>query len=326
MSQHVVYKLFFGEEPHVCYIGYSSRIKGRIAEHPRLSQLKTPNLKNNWIKSRLNRGWELQHTILETYPTAELALNREVALIAEYHKTLGITLKNMNDGGSGNHNHCWTEEMRQAQSARMMGKGKGRKFTEDHRRKIGLAHKGKTITPEHREAVSRHRLGKPTTLGRKHTVETRALLAERARMRPPVSDEARRKMSLAGQSRKPSPESVKKGADKRRGQKMPESAKATLSAQARRRYADAHCRNRRAKIYDVLTPHDGRITVLNLSSFCVTHGLDPGGMVKTLRKNCWHKGYQVVARRDQNAGSVSSPPVHLAALALSKVQGVIQYG
>ena len=69
-------------------------------------------------------------------------------------------------------------------------------FSDEHKRKIGLALKGKPKSDEHRERIKLARAKQESdSLSHPHTEECKAGLSKLAKLRPPCSDEHRRNLS-----------------------------------------------------------------------------------------------------------------------------------
>lgn len=68
---------------------------------------------------------------------------------------------------------------------------KGKTFSEEHRKKLSEAKKGRVMTEEHKKIIS------ATHKGKKVSIETRKKMSDSAKNKPPVTDEARKKMSEA---------------------------------------------------------------------------------------------------------------------------------
>jgi signal recognition particle GTPase len=107
--------------------------------------------------------------------TEEEAFKHEIYMIAVLgRKDLGEgILHNRTDGGDGNSNP--SEEMRKKMSQIRKGKiswNKGKKLTEEHKKKLSESHFGKKMSEEHRKKISNSNLGK------KHTEDTKNKLRE----------------------------------------------------------------------------------------------------------------------------------------------------
>ena len=68
---------------------------------------------------------------------------------------------------------------------------KGKTLSEEHRKKLLEANKGRVMTEEHKKIIS------ATHKGKKVSIETRKKMSDSAKNKPPVTDEAREKMSEA---------------------------------------------------------------------------------------------------------------------------------
>lgn len=101
------------------------------------------------------------HKILHDNLTEEQAFEIERAEIAKHGriKTGTGTLINLSDGGEGSSGHRWTEEQREAQSKRQIGRP-GPVHTEETRRILSEKKKGHSHSSESRVKMSESRKGK----------------------------------------------------------------------------------------------------------------------------------------------------------------------
>ena len=164
VPRRCIYGLVDPETEEIHYIGKTVRGMERISAHWSPSILKKDKTdKGKWLRSLIRRGLSAQVVVLEVSKTKEMyALERKwIALGGES----GWPLTNMTAGGVGLYRH---------------------KFTEEHKAKIGRAHKGKKLTEEHKKKISEvqkgrkmhlaamNRASRKSNLGAKRSAETRA--------------------------------------------------------------------------------------------------------------------------------------------------------
>ncbi|KRQ11648.1 hypothetical protein AOQ73_06120 [Bradyrhizobium pachyrhizi] len=87
---------------------------------------------------------------------------------------------NISDGGEGTPGVVHSQEAR----AKMSAAGKGRKFTPEHRARIGDANRRRMVSDETRAKMSIARMGRPTTTGRKHSAITLAKMSAAKKGKP----------------------------------------------------------------------------------------------------------------------------------------------
>jgi hypothetical protein len=192
-----IYALSHPETGEIRYIGQAVNPRKRFNLHMFGAQHGKTFPVYDWIRSLLDKDLEptfeiLEETSLEEMDAAEISW---IALCRNH----GCNLLNVTDGGS--------VPMR------------GRKFTEEHRRKISEAHKGRKWTDEQRQRASER------LKGRKLSPETCAKLSEirkgkkRGPLGPygPMGEETKRKLSEAMTGRKLSPEHCKLMSEQRVG-------------------------------------------------------------------------------------------------------------
>ncbi len=97
-SKFFVYKLYSPIDRVVKYIGITNDLKSRYRKH--ITQISKPTLKNNWIKSLINKGTYPVMMAIEGVDTRDKANELEKYWITK-HKDWGFVLKNMTDGGDG---------------------------------------------------------------------------------------------------------------------------------------------------------------------------------------------------------------------------------
>lgn len=120
-SNFFVYTLACPKTDKVKYVGITNNPKQRLRKH--LTSIKKPTLKNNWIKSLLNKGLEPVMTLTDSSDLRTEINNKEKYWIIKYREW-GCDLKNITTGGDG--------------GSTMLG----RKLTKEQSLKISLSKKG----------------------------------------------------------------------------------------------------------------------------------------------------------------------------------------
>lgn len=121
-------------------------------------------------------------------------------------KNMGARLANLTDGGEGNSGWNPSPESRRRMSEsnvfrrpefieKMKKDRTGKKLSEEHKRKIGLAGIGR-IRLESSNEKARQKM-----LGRKMTEEQRKKMSESQKRRPPITEQTRLNMSKAGKGK-----------------------------------------------------------------------------------------------------------------------------
>jgi group I intron endonuclease len=167
------------------YIGYTEDTYNRWIRGHR------NNLGNKkHINRHLQAAWTLYGeenfefiVLSETYKTKQEAIDEEIRLIAIY-KEKGIAY-NITDGGEGASGYTRSEETRQRSRLANLG----RKQTPEHIENARITRIGKKKTPEQRLNMSK------SHIGNHHTEETKKLLSEIVKARPPDSIETRKRKS-----------------------------------------------------------------------------------------------------------------------------------
>jgi hypothetical protein len=103
-----------------------------------------------------------------------------------------------------------------------IGALRGKKFSEEHKQKIGLKHKGKVVSEKTRQKLKELNKGKKLS---KETIEKLRQKSIGLNVGRKHSDEARKKHSENAKNRIFTEETRKKMSEKRKGKKLPESAK-----------------------------------------------------------------------------------------------------
>lgn len=184
---------------HKRYIGQSRNINARIAGHKNLLK------KNKHDNLHLQRSWKeygeqnFLFYILELCTIDELN-EREKYYIKQY-KTDDINYGfNMTSGGD--YDYCLNEEIKKKISQKMLGKmsgdknpNYGRRLTDEEKKKISI--RNSNPSKEIREKLRAARLGK------KHSPETieKLKIKRKQQKRGPVSEETKRKISIATKER-----------------------------------------------------------------------------------------------------------------------------
>lgn len=129
-----------------------------------------------WLKSLKSLGMKPTVELIEQNLTEEQSFSLEKLWIAAY-RHLGFPITNLTDGGEGASGQKWTQERRNKQSLYSgekhhsfgkPGPNKGKKFTEEHLKRLSESHKGKTSAMKGKnfpsdfgKKVSESKKGKP---------------------------------------------------------------------------------------------------------------------------------------------------------------------
>jgi len=173
----------------VFYVGIGTN-KGRA--------FKISNRTEFWKKTAVKHGYVIE--IVHNNITMEEAIEYEIQYIKQFgRKDKGLgNLVNMTDGGEGTLGKVVNEKGRE--HAKMLGlSNKGRKHSEDSKRRMSESQKGKIVKEETKRKLSEGRLRE-----KHHLYGTRASL------------ETRKKMSESQKGRIIKPESIKKLVETRR--------------------------------------------------------------------------------------------------------------
>lgn len=115
------------------YVGKTvKRISKRLSDHVQSAQRGSKTHRDRWIRGILNDGLAPSLFVIETIPAGDNWEDAEKHFIS-YFRSIGCRLTNLTSGGEGMAGHT---------------------FTEDHRAKIGLAHRGKIVSVETRAKQS----------------------------------------------------------------------------------------------------------------------------------------------------------------------------
>lgn len=130
MSTRWIYELIDPRNNEVRYVGYTANLKARYTNH---INDKAVNHKRNWIFGLRQIGLKPIMNIIEECDSSIVG-ERERFWISEY-KAKGVNLVNATDGGEG-------------------GSARGRKLSDETRRKMSASKKGIPFTPEHKLNLS----------------------------------------------------------------------------------------------------------------------------------------------------------------------------
>ena len=168
-NNNVIYCLCDPLSNKVRYVGKTINLYDRIKKHYKNSELKNKTHKNVWILSLIKKGQRAKILIVEECESSEQLNEMEIKWI-KYFRDNGYDLTNGTDGGTGG---LLSPESIQKMSNSKRGKkhteehkkrisdgNKGRIVTEETRKKIGLAHKGKIISEETKKKFSISHKGK----------------------------------------------------------------------------------------------------------------------------------------------------------------------
>lgn len=182
-----------------CYVGQSTDIEGRWNQH--LNQYSKCTLLLEDMRIFCVENFEL--SILETLPSDKEQLQEREKYWIKKLNSKYPNGYNVSDGGNGMFG-SHSEISKQKISISNIGKvapNKGIPHSEETRRKISDGHIGKSKSLQTREKMSAAQIGNKKGIGNKNrlgklcTDETKKLMRESAKTRPPISEETRLKMS-----------------------------------------------------------------------------------------------------------------------------------
>jgi len=159
----VVYGLFSSENGEIRYIGQTKlSLRRRLETHKSNAKRGGKRRSAFWIRSVLNRGFELHIVVLHDYAEWNVT---EKAMIKQWREN-GARLVNMTDGGEGI--YIPSDETRQKRAASVKASWEKRSRTQP------------VWTPERRE---RHKIackirGSKHWIGKKHSEETKRKISE----------------------------------------------------------------------------------------------------------------------------------------------------
>jgi len=130
--------------------------------------------RNNYWKKIVAKYGTPEVQILANWNTEEEAFSHEALLISCF-RDMGFELANLTDGGDGTSGYKHTEEHRKKNSLARIGKSglwnKGRKHSEETKRKCGAKNVGKKLTEEHKKKISKHLTGNTYAVGNTNRLE-----------------------------------------------------------------------------------------------------------------------------------------------------------
>lgn len=159
---HKVYSLNDPITNEIRYIGYtSSSLKERLRCHIKDMNFKNVNChKNKWIrKLKLNNLLPIINLIYDNL-NREDAIKKEIELIS-YYKSINYRLTNSTNGGEGGAGYRFSDKQKKEQSNRQIGK-KLPPCSEERKRKISEANKGRKMTKEQVEKMKGRKVSEET--------------------------------------------------------------------------------------------------------------------------------------------------------------------
>lgn len=135
-----IYTIKDPRDYQIKYVGKTVNINRRFKEHISPYYLKTNTAKNNWIKKLLSENLQPIFEVLETCENINWC-DREKHWI-NYYRELGFDIKNMCDGGEGNHGLKMSNDFKLNLSKKRKGKNNpyyGKKHSSDILDKIKIA-------------------------------------------------------------------------------------------------------------------------------------------------------------------------------------------
>lgn len=266
-----IYVLYFREDITTCYIGQTNNPDARLQQHLSRSSLKAVNLKNAWIKSRLQADTQLLMEIIEVCPTREEANDREIFWIKSF-KASGLNLKNSTRGGEGII---------------------GLEFSFDHRARLGMRMRALRMfrpelwnTPKKRGPRSHRQKAQWAEVlrgskGKKKTQQTKRRMSEAQKKRwkeAPLDKKAANAERLAGY---------------REGTHPALGAKHSPEAIERRRKS-------LAKAYHLISPEGISTRIVNMAEFARENGLDKRNLQALVTgRQKTHRGWSLDTERPQ---------------------------
>lgn len=177
------------------YIGKTNDLEKRWYNHVYCALV---NKENTYFYNAIRKHGALNFSIkqIEECDTEELALEQEIFWINELNaRERGIGY-NMTNGGDGVSGLVHSEESKQKQREKMLG----RKHSLEHNKKISESNKGKIVSKEVKEKISKANLGENNGMfGKSITKETRKKLSnfQSTRLRHPLTEEHKKRNSEA---------------------------------------------------------------------------------------------------------------------------------
>ncbi len=180
MRRIFIYGLFDPRTHELRYIGKTKKkLSERLKEHIRSAKRYQHSPRGRWIKGLLDEGITplieaLEEVLDDEWEEAE---KRHIAEAREK----GVILTNLAEGGQGHHDYVFTEEHRRKIGEAHKGNkhGLGYRHTEEHKEKVskrmegeGNPNYGKTFSKEYKENLSK------AQKGRKHSEKTKQKMRE----------------------------------------------------------------------------------------------------------------------------------------------------
>jgi predicted GIY-YIG superfamily endonuclease len=173
------------------YIGKTNDLQKRWHAHVYCALVEKKKLYfSNAIRKYGAKNFSME--IIDECPSEELALEREIYWIdflKSRQRDIGYNMTNGGDGVSGLKH---TEESKNKQRVKMLG----RKHTDETKIKMSEAHKGQVVSLETREKISQANSGENNGMyGKSISDETRILLSkfQSSRSRKPLTEEHKQK-------------------------------------------------------------------------------------------------------------------------------------
>lgn len=243
-----VYGLIDSLTGELRYVGCTIRGDARIKVHMRASGNSGNTHKDRWVRKLLASGGHVCDIILAQCRDRESVLGAEISLIS-YFRGLGFPLTNQTDGGEGRASAIVSEETR-----KKLSMAARHTKTDSERKKISLALQGHVLSQATRDKISATRRARSyknpvvseqgrRAISEKAKARWRGLsederkdicrniregLGRSHKIRPPVTDATRLKLSLALRGKKRTPETKAKLSLARKGKKLSEEHKAAL--------------------------------------------------------------------------------------------------
>jgi group I intron endonuclease len=187
MSKIFIYGIFNPDEPNnIRYVGKTKKnINERLKEHIYLGKKNIKRPLYLWINKLLQNNKSPEIMIIEETNDKEW-VEKEIFWI-KHHK-ISNNLLNLTDGGESNLNYVPTEETRKKISLNNIGKHdywKGKKFSDEHKQKIGESGLGKKRTEETKKNISM------SLIGRKLSKEHRLKLSQVSPKKGKIAENAK---------------------------------------------------------------------------------------------------------------------------------------
>jgi group I intron endonuclease len=162
MEKIFIYGIYDSEEPQLIrYVGKTKKkIQERLNQHIYLSKRKVKRPLYLWIKKLLDDGKKPEVVLIEETDDKEW-VEKEIFWIRFYRKN--EKLLNLSDGGESNLNYVPSLETRKKISESNLGKHnfwKGKKLSDEHKKKIGISGLGKKRSENTKKNISESLKGK----------------------------------------------------------------------------------------------------------------------------------------------------------------------